>query len=285
MLSGKDGALLIGEANYIDRGTKIGVGAWGYTARFDTLDPPDGPASGRGNEGAYAFVEHRLIGNRSDPPRGLAGWLRIGVADPRYNPVARYLGGGLVYSGVFRERPDDQIGLSIADAEFGDRYRRSQTLAGRPTRPRELVVEAAYQASLARWLSIEPDLQYVARPSGDEKLRNALVDHLDLAIVRGADGVHQTVPHTGLPPSVEAVVGGGARTIAFRQVAPRRPGTQYPEDAVQHATVVYAGHASGLVGQQRLDHAPLEVGQIISAHAEPESHARPGGKLNRTHSY
>jgi hypothetical protein len=30
-------------------------------------------------------------------------------------------------------------------------------------------------------------------------------------------------------------------------------------------------HTPRLVGQQRLDHAPLEVGQIISAHADVES--------------
>jgi hypothetical protein len=34
---------------------------------------------------------------------------------------------------------------------------------------------------------------------------------------------------------------------------------------------VASQHASWLVGQERLDHAPLEVGQIISAHADAES--------------
>jgi hypothetical protein len=38
-----------------------------------------------------------------------------------------------------------------------------------------------------------------------------------------------------------------------------KAGSQYPEDAVQHAAVVNARHASRLIGQQRLDHAPLEV--------------------------
>lgn len=67
------------------------------------------------------------------------------------------------------------------------------------------------------------------------------VDHLDGAIVRGTDGVHQLVPHACLSPSIEAVVTGGARPIALGQVTPRRPGTQHPEDAVQHPPVVDAG--------------------------------------------
>ena len=39
-----------------------------------------------------------------------------------------------------------------------------------------------------------------------------------------------------------------------------------------------ARHASRLVGQQRLDNAPLEVGQIVSAHADAESGFHPMGK-------
>lgn len=82
------------------------------------------------------------------------------------------------------------------------------------------------------------------------------------------------VPDARLSPSHEAVVAGGAWAIAFGQVAPRRPGAQHPEDTVQHAAVIDTRHAPGLVGQERLDHAPLEVGQVISAHQEPESHFR-----------
>lgn len=97
------------------------------------------------------------------------------------------------------------------------------------------------------------------------------VDHLDSAIVEDGDGVHQPVPYACLPPSREAIVARGARAVALGQVTPWRTGPQYPEDAVQHATVIDAGHASRFVGQQRFDHAPLEVGQVISAHGERES--------------
>jgi len=112
---------------------------------------------------------------------------------------------------------------------------------------------------------------YVSARCRDMGADCGAVDHLDLAVVRGADGIHQPVPLACLSPSHEAVVAGGARPIAFRQVAPRRAGSQYPEDAVQQASVIDAGHTSGLVGQQRLDHAPLEVGQVVSAHGGPKS--------------
>ena len=105
------------------------------------------------------------------------------------------------------------------------------------------------------------------------------IDHLYLAVVRGGDGGHQLVPHARLSPSHEAVVAGGARAIAFGQIAPRCTGAQHPEDAVQHAAIIDARHAPWLVRKQRLDHAPLEVGQVISAHAEVESALFLQGKV------
>ncbi len=101
------------------------------------------------------------------------------------------------------------------------------------------------------------------------------VDHLYVAVVGGGHGIHQSVPHTCFPPSNEAIVAGGARTIALGYVAPWCTGSQHLEDAVQHAAVIDARHASRLIGQKRLDHAPLEVGKIVSAHADAESHALP----------
>lgn len=97
------------------------------------------------------------------------------------------------------------------------------------------------------------------------------VYHLDVAVMGDGNCIHHPVPHARLSPSHEAVVAGGARAIAVGQVAPWRSRSQNPEDAVQHAAVIDTRHTSRLVGQQRLDHTPLEIGQIISAHAYAES--------------
>lgn len=97
------------------------------------------------------------------------------------------------------------------------------------------------------------------------------VDHLDVAVMSGGDGVHHPVPDARLPPSHEAVVAGGARTVAFGQITPRRTGSQHPKDAVQYAPVIDTWHASWFVREKRFDHAPLEIGQVISAHTDPES--------------
>src|SRR5262249_50868263 len=97
------------------------------------------------------------------------------------------------------------------------------------------------------------------------------VDHLDVAVVCGGDGVHHPTPYTRLPPPHEAVVAGSARAVPLWQITPRRAGSQHPKNAVQHAAIVDGGPSGGLVGKKRLDHALFEVGQVISAHAYAES--------------
>ena len=87
----------------------------------------------------------------------------------------------------------------------------------------------------------------------------------------GGDGIHHPIPDTCFSPSHEAIVAGGAGAVAFGKVTPRSTRAQHPEDAIQHPPVIDARHTTGFVRQQRFDHAPLEVGKIISAHPNPES--------------
>ncbi len=172
-LSGKDGALVVGEVNYLEGGSKAAIGVWSYTARFDKLPPS--PDTGRGNKGIYAFVERRLIGTRADDAVGLAGWLRFGIADKRYNPIGSYFGGGLVYTGLTPSRSNDQIGLSFASANFGNVHKRS-------TSGRDVVIEAVYNAVLTPWLSIQPDVQYVVNPGGNPAPADAVVIGLQFKV-------------------------------------------------------------------------------------------------------
>jgi hypothetical protein len=98
-----------------------------------------------------------------------------------------------------------------------------------------------------------------------------------MTVMGGADGVHQPVPHARPPPAHKPVVAGRARPIALGQIAPRRARAQHPEDAVEHPPVINPRHSARLVRQQRLDHPPLEIRQIVSAHRNAPS----SGTLNQ----
>ncbi|MFO5243995.1 carbohydrate porin, partial [Salmonella enterica subsp. enterica serovar 1,4,[5],12:i:-] len=72
----------------------------------------------------------------------------------------------------FRSRPDDEAGVALATAVFGDRYRRS---LGPGAEAAETALELTYSAKLTDWLTVQPDLQWVLDPSGDPALRDAWV--------------------------------------------------------------------------------------------------------------
>ena len=173
-----DGALAVAELNYLDDSTKAAVGYWRYTGRFEdlrALQHADEPVERDGNEGLYMLVERRLTREENNIAQGLAGWVRLGFANKTLNPVQRYIGGGLAYTGPFAGRDEDQVGMAIGLVQFGDPFRRGLLLEGAQIGAREVIVEATYRAPVTDWLTLQPDLQYVINPGGRPKRENALI--------------------------------------------------------------------------------------------------------------
>ena len=174
---GGDGVLGVVEVNYLDDQTKAAVGYWRYTGRFDTSTAASskGERESRGNDGFYVFGERRLTREGADDAQGLAGWLRLGFADEDLNPIGLYAGGGLSYTGPFKGRDEDQVGIAVGAVEFGEAFRRSSMFAGDPVDTREVILEATYRAPLAPWLTVQPDIQYVINPGGRPATADSLV--------------------------------------------------------------------------------------------------------------
>ncbi len=159
-LSAADGALVIGQADWTFAGDRpLSIGAWGYTADFDPVDPARGVQHGQ--RGAYAYVQGPI-------GRGWSGWVRGGFADGRINVVSGYLGAGVVKADPFGFK-GDQAGLAIAHAIVGADSRR---ILGLPDA--ETVVEATYSHAIGDHLTLQPDLQWVIHPASQPHLRNAL---------------------------------------------------------------------------------------------------------------
>lgn len=201
-LGGGDGLLLAAEVSWIERPSleppgrpqrrardlspereygsfgKLALGGWGYTSEFVDLASvatAAAPGTRRGSWGAYALVQQSLYHERDDPFQGLVGYARVGVADPRVNAVALYVGGGLVYRGAIPGRDRDRLGLAVAAARFGDEFRRAAERGGSPIEPWEVDVELTYRVQVTDWLQVQPDLQVVVDPGGNPALADAVV--------------------------------------------------------------------------------------------------------------
>ena len=160
---------------------KIAIGAWYYTANFDDLSATaanGAPLQHHGEGGAYLLVDHLLFQSADDEKRRVSAFLQLGVAQQMVDRIVTYVGTGLVASGIFPGRSDDQLGIGVAMARNGAGYISAQQQAGLPVSPAETAIELTYAAQLASWMAVQPDLQYVISPNTDPRRRNATVAQL-----------------------------------------------------------------------------------------------------------
>jgi porin len=111
----------------------------------------------------YVAVDLVLLRGDGGEQR-LSGFLQLGTSTGAPNGVDGYVGAGLVYIGPFPGRDEDRLGLGVAHA-------RLPAWAG--AGPAETDVELLYRVSPWTWLTLQPSLHWVLRPSGQG--RDALV--------------------------------------------------------------------------------------------------------------
>jgi porin len=174
-LAGRDGALLIGEADVELGVVRLLAGGWHYSARSDDrFDAGSAAAVVRRahNQGAYLRGEAQLSGDRT---RGIRGFFRIGTADDRVNMFGGFSSLGVVGHGWVPGRPGDDTGIAIAYAG-GSSAMRALVRANYGTAPRgEAVIELNHRLALTDWLGVQPHVQYVIAPGLNSTVGNAVV--------------------------------------------------------------------------------------------------------------
>ncbi len=171
------GALGVLEVDHSgESGWRAAAGYWRYTAEFDRLS---GAGASAGNDGVYGLVEGPLLRRETGEPV-MNGFLRVGVADPRFNTLGSYLGAGLRWLNLVPGRPDDSFGLAMAMANTGEAFRASVN-AGTAAH-REINLEATYRARIVDGLSLQPDLQYIINPGPSRTTPNAVVAGLRVTL-------------------------------------------------------------------------------------------------------
>lgn len=129
------------------------------------------PAMHGSNFGAYLVVDKMFWRRPDTATQGLAGFIRLGYAPPDRNLFSFEVDTGLTFKGLFPNRELDVagVGFALGRTGYARRLDRDQILftgIEHPTRDYESVLELTYQARIAPWWLLQPDLQLVFHPGG-----------------------------------------------------------------------------------------------------------------------
>ncbi len=144
----------------------------------------------RGNWGFYTLFDQVLVrfGEQgSHRGLGIAGSFLVSP-DQSISRMPYFLTAALVTRGIFPLRPRDIIGLGVVYGHFSNDLQNSQERAQRSgsnlgVQSHETVLELTYRLALLKSaLYVQPDLQYVFRPSGTGQIADALVLGAQVAV-------------------------------------------------------------------------------------------------------
>ena len=139
---------------------KYGFGFWTYTRTFDHQTATTGSGAVQAsNSGLYVLMDQGLSQKWN-------AFTRLGFASPAVNPVGICWSIGVVGTGVIPSRAEDRFGLGLALASLSDEYRSLKEGEGKSMGASELALEMSYRIEIAGGLALQPDFQWVMRPSG-----------------------------------------------------------------------------------------------------------------------
>ena len=126
--------------------------------------------------GFYAQAQQMVWRSAANPDQNVTLWGGITYSpqtDIALLPVMGY--GGVVWQGLVPGRDEDQALMNFYVGGFSSEYARSKAASGVGWATAETVLEWSYVVQLTESVQIQPDIQYVFRPSGLGSIPNALV--------------------------------------------------------------------------------------------------------------
>jgi len=178
------------------------LGSWIHSGRFtdqrfdaahvSLADPASGaPAQHRGDYGGYFILDQLLWRKDGTSDAGLGGFFRVGGNPSDRNRIELHMDSGLTYAAPFG-RANDTIGIGLSYEQVSA-TQRDLTLDYRrltgtmPVTPSfESALETSYQAQVATWWIVQPDIQWIIHPGGGVlNLSSPLSGHGAGAVVLG----------------------------------------------------------------------------------------------------
>lgn len=165
--------------------TTIRAGMWHHSDSTVwtqiTTDP--NPITFAQNYGVFCSLDQMLWkeSNNFSDDQGLAVFGQFGWAPDDRNFFTEYYGAGWVYTGLIPGRDHDLLGMGVANSLFSSGVIAQASQSAAPMAASETTTEVFYKYLHSRFFSFQPDLQYIANPSG--KYKDAFVAGLRFEIV------------------------------------------------------------------------------------------------------
>ena len=129
-----------------------------------------------GSYGFYVHGDQMVYQETPGSAQGLTLWAASGLyPQPSIAIVPFQVNLGLVYKGLIPGRDEDQTTLGFIYGNFSEHYARTVKAAGNGVPDYESVVESGYRIQLTKFAFLQPDVQWVIRPSGTGRIPDALV--------------------------------------------------------------------------------------------------------------
>lgn len=153
---------------------KLSLGFWRYTAKVDDLVDvgADGAAKLRRSTGWYALAEKTLWRRGAS---NLTGFIRLGGTDGDSTAIERFFNVGGRARGLFPGRADDLFGLAHTRGDISGKFRFSQVAVGIDASAAESATEITYRIQAAKWLAVQPLVQWYRYPGADRAVPDATV--------------------------------------------------------------------------------------------------------------
>ena len=123
-----------------------------YYSTADVVDISN-PAKTSHKQGGWFTAKQQLIRQDTDSDRGLSGFINVTVHDSKNNAIKDMQNVGLIYKGLFEQRPQDELALGVARIHANDE--------NNPLLDEEYNTELYYGIHATDWLTIRPNIQYV----------------------------------------------------------------------------------------------------------------------------
>ena len=141
------------------------IGVYFDSTDIAELSDPDSEVSN--NYGMYALFQQMLYREDLTDEQGLSVFSTIAYGPKEeVNRFPFFYSGGFGYTGLLPSRGKDQTVLGLLVGFFSDDL---------PGQDYEMIIEFSYNIHVAKWLAVQPDLQYVINPNGTDDIDDALV--------------------------------------------------------------------------------------------------------------